>query len=286
VAPKQKLRLVEQARDAGHFVAVTGDGANDAPALKAANIGVAMGRGGTDVARDASDLVISDDNFATIVRGVEQGRIAYDNIRKVIYLLLSTNGAEVFIFVAAVAMGLPLPLLPVQLLWLNLVTEGMQHAALAFEPGERGILERPPRPPREGIFNRLMLSRLLVGSSVMGGVSLAAFWWMLERGWAVEAARNALLLLMVLFENIQIGNSRSETRSGLAISPLSNPLLFFAATFSLGIHALAMHWPPLQNVLGTQPLDPRAWLTLAALSLTVFAAMEMFKAVRAATGAR
>jgi magnesium-transporting ATPase (P-type) len=182
VAPHQKLRIVKAARDAGHFVAVTGDGANDAPALKAANIGVAMGRGGTDVARDASDLVISDDNFATIVRGVEQGRIAYDNIRKVIYLLLSTNGAEVFLFIAAVAIGLPLPLLPVQLLWLNLVTEGMQHVALAFEPGERDILKRKPRPPREPIFNRLMIARLLIGSLVMGGVSLAAFWWMLERG--------------------------------------------------------------------------------------------------------
>jgi len=279
VTPKQKLRLVEQARDAGHFVAVTGDGANDAPALRAANIGVAMGRGGTDVARDASDLVISDDNFATIVRGVEQGRIAYDNIRKVIYLLLSTNGAEVFLAVAAVAIGLPLPLLPVQLLWLNLVTEGMQHVALAFEPGEGGVLRRPPRQPREPIFNRLMLSRLLVGSSVMGGMSLGAFWWMLERGWVVEEARNTLLLLLVLFENVQIGNSRSETRSGLTLSPLRNPILLFAAAFSLVVHVGAMHWGPLRNVLDTAPLELETWLTLAPLALTVFVAMEILKLI-------
>jgi magnesium-transporting ATPase (P-type) len=279
VAPKQKLRLVEQARDAGHFVAVTGDGANDAPALRAANIGVAMGRGGTDVARDASDLVISDDNFATIVRGVEQGRIAYDNIRKVIYLLLSTNGAEVFLAVAAVAIGLPLPLLPVQLLWLNLVTEGMQHVALAFEPGEGGVLNRPPRPPREPIFNQLMLSRLVVGSAVMGGVSLGAFWWMLERGWVVEEARNTLLLLLVLFENVQIGNSRSEMRSGLTLSPLRNPILLFAALFSLLVHVGAMHWGPLRDVLDTAPLELDTWLTLAPLALTVFVAMEIFKLI-------
>jgi magnesium-transporting ATPase (P-type) len=284
VAPHQKLRIVKAARDAGHFVAVTGDGANDAPALKAANIGVAMGRSGTDVARDASDLVISDDNFATIVGGVEQGRIAYNNIRKVIYLMLSTNGAEVVLFITAVAIGLPLPLLPVQLLWLNLVTEAMLHVAMAFEPGEKDVLRRKPRPPREPIFNRLMIARLLIGSLVTGGVSLAAFSWMLERGWATDDARNALLLLMVLFENIQIGNARSETRSGLAISPLSNPLLFFAALCSLGIHALAMHWPPLQQVLNTAPTDGRTWLTLGLLALSVFVAMEVFKLLWAIAG--
>jgi magnesium-transporting ATPase (P-type) len=186
----------------------------------------------------------------------------------------------VFIFVAAVAMGLPLPLLPVQLLWLNLVTEGMQHVALAFEPGAKGrggVLQRPPRQPREPIFNRLMIERLLVGSLVSGGVSLAAFWWMLEHGWALDQARNTLMLLMVLFENIEVGNSRSETRSGLAISPFSNPLLFFAAVFSLGVHVLAMHWDPMQRALSTAPADGRTWLTLALLALTVFIAMEIYK---------
>jgi len=146
-APHQKLRIVGAARDVGHFVAVTGDGANDAPALCAAHIGVAMGRSGTDIARDASDLVVSDDNFATIVAGIEEGRVAYDNIRKVIYFLVSTSGAEVVVVTLAVAFGLPLPLLPVQLLWLNLVTQGMQHVALAFERKEDDILARPPRPP-------------------------------------------------------------------------------------------------------------------------------------------
>jgi magnesium-transporting ATPase (P-type) len=277
VAPHQKLQLVEAAQEAGHFVGVTGDGANDAPALRAANIGVAMGHGGTDVARGAADLVISDDNLATIVAGIEEGRIAYDNIRKVIYLLVSTNGAEVLMAVAAVALGLPLPLLPVQLLWLNLVTEGMQHVALAFEPGEDDVLKRPPRPTRERIFNRLMIERVLVGSGVMAAVSLSAFAWMLSRGWAEAEARNTLLLLMVLFENIQIGNSRSETRSGLLLSPLRSPLLLSAAAVALAVHIVVMQWGPAQAVLRTAPVDLFAWGGLLLLALSVFVAMELHK---------
>lgn len=277
VAPDQKLRIVKAARDAGHFVAVTGDGANDAPALKAANIGVSMGRGGTDVARDASDLVISDDNFATIVGGVEEGRVAYGNIRKVIYLLLATNGAEALMIVGAIAVGLPLPLLPVQLLWLNLATEGLQVVTLAFEPKEPGVLARPPRPPRESIFNRLMVERLLVGSLVSGGVSLAAFWWMIRNGWAVEEARNVLLLLMVLFENVEVGNARSETRSAFLISPLRNRILLGSVVAAMMLHLTAMHWTPLQRVLGTAPVDARTWVTLGLLSLTVLVALEVHK---------
>ncbi len=277
VTPEQKLRIVEAARAAGHFVAVTGDGANDAPALRAASIGVAMGRGGTDVARDASDLVITDDNFATIVNGVVEGRVAYDNIRKVIYLLVSTNGAEVLMAVVAVAIGLPLPLLPVQLLWLNLVTEGMQHVALAFERAEDDVLARRPRRPTEPIFDRLMVERLAVGSAVIGGVSLAAFAWMLQAGWSVEDARNALLLLMVLFENVQVGNSRSETRSLFAIPPWRNPLLLAATAGSFAVHLVAMHWGPLRSVLATSPVSAPTWLALGGLALTVVVAMEAYK---------
>jgi P-type Ca2+ transporter type 2C len=218
VSPRQKLEIVNAAREAGHFVAVTGDGVNDAPALRAANIGVAMGKGGTDVAREAAELVLSDDNFATIVAGIDEGRIAYDNIRKVIYLLVSTGAAELVLVMLSVIVGTPLPLLPVQLLWLNLVTNGIQDVALAFEPGEGDTLRRKPRPPSERIFNQLMIERTLIGAVIIGVVGFATFYWMLNNGWSETSARNGLLLLMVLFENVHIGNCRSETKSALPVS--------------------------------------------------------------------
>jgi magnesium-transporting ATPase (P-type) len=277
VAPHQKLQLVNAAARAGHFVAVTGDGVNDAPALRAANIGVAMGRSGTDVAREASELVVSDDNFATIVAGIEEGRIAYDNVRKVIYLLISTGAAEVVLVGLTLAFGLPLPLLPVQLLWLNLVTNGIQDVALAFEPSEGDVLSRPPRPPRERIFNRLMVERTIVSAVVMGLVAFAAFWWMMGAGWSEPAARNAVLLLMVLFENVHIGNCRSETRSALTLSPLRSPILVAGALIALFIHLGSMHVPLGQRVLGVEPMGLAALVSLWALALTVFVAMEIHK---------
>jgi len=279
VAPRQKLQLVEAARAAGHFVAVTGDGVNDAPALRAANIGVAMGKGGTDVAREAAELVISDDNFATIVSGIEEGRIAYDNVRKVIYLLVSTGAAELLLIGVAFGVGawLPLPLLPVQLLWLNLVTNGIQGVALAFEPGEADILRRNPRRPTEPIFNRLMIERTIVAAVVMAVVGAGAFWWMIREGWSEDAARNALLLLMVLFENVHIGNSRSETQSAFAISPLRSPFLLAGALGALAVHVISMYTPWLQTVLRTEPVSLRVWAAMFALALTVLVAIELHK---------
>ncbi|RUL85716.1 cation-translocating P-type ATPase [Tautonia sociabilis] len=277
VAPRQKLELVEAAREAGHFVAVTGDGVNDAPALRAANIGVAMGRSGTDVAREAAELVISDDNFATIVAGVEEGRVAYDNIRKVIYLLVSAGAAEVLVVGSAMAVGLELPLLAVQLLWLNLVTNGIQGVALAFEPSEGDVLRRPPRPPHEPIFNQLMIERVIVAALVMAVVGFSAYWWMIANGWSAPEARNALLLLMVLFENVHVGNCRSETKSGLWRSPFLSPILLWGVVAALLVHVLAMYYPPARELLEIAPVGPRTWLVLVGLSLTVFLAIELHK---------
>jgi magnesium-transporting ATPase (P-type) len=277
VAPHQKLELVNAARRLGHFVAVTGDGVNDAPALRHANIGVAMGRSGTDVAREAAQLVISDDNFATIVAGVEEGRVAYDNVRKVIFLLLSGGAAEVVALGLAVTAGLPLPLLPVQLLWLNLLTNGLQGVALAFEPSEGDVLRRPPRPPREPIFNRLMVERTLLSALVMGGVGFGVYWWAIRSGWSESAARNALLVLMVLFLNVHIGNSRSETKSAFGLSPLRVPLLFATAVGTLLLQVAAMYLPVGRAVLQTEPVSAGTWAALFALSLTVFVALELHK---------
>ncbi|MHC4940135.1 MAG: cation-translocating P-type ATPase [Planctomycetota bacterium] len=277
VSPHQKLDIVQAARQGGDFVAVTGDGVNDAAALRAANIGVAMGREGTDVAREAAELVLSDDNFATIAAGVEEGRVAYDNVRKVIYLLVSTGAAEVLLVLLAVATGFPLPLLPVQLLWLNLVTNGIQDVALAFEKKEHDVLSRPPRPPTERIFNRLMIERTIVGAVVIGGVGFCAFFWMIRAGWTEAAARNALLLLMVLFENVHIGNCRSETVSAFRISPLRSPVLLIGTATAFLIHVAAMHVPALQGILGTQPVDLATWAMLILLALSATVALELHK---------
>ncbi|HVS14020.1 MAG TPA: HAD-IC family P-type ATPase [Thermoanaerobaculia bacterium] len=284
--PRQKLDLVEAARQLGHFVAVTGDGVNDAPALRQANIGVAMGRSGTDVAREAAELVITDDNFATIVAGIEEGRVAYDNVRKVVYLLVSTGAAEVLLLGLAVLTGWPhtteagsiLPLLPVQILWLNLVTNGIQDVALAFEPSEGEVLRRPPRPPGQRVFDRLMVERTLVAAVVMAGVGFTAFNWMVSvAGWSESQSRNALLLLMVLFQNLHIGNCRSETQSAFRLSPLTSPILLAGTLVAFSIHMLAMQVPLAQRILGVEPVGLRTIAALFALAVTIVIAMELHK---------
>ncbi|MFZ9792571.1 MAG: cation-translocating P-type ATPase [Gemmataceae bacterium] len=281
VTPRQKLEIVNAARDAGHFVAVTGDGVNDAPALRAANIGVAMGKSGTDVAREAAELVISDDNFATIVGGIEEGRVAYDNIRKVIFLLVSSGAAEVVLMGLAIFTGMPyLPLLPVQLLWLNLVTNGIQDVALAFEPNEGDVLKRKPRPPRERIFNQLMIERTAITALLMGVISYLTFRWLLPSEPTesdVVATRNSLLLLLVLFENIHLGNCRSETKSVFMLSPLRSPVLLVGTVTAFLVHVAAMYLPLGQAVLGTVPVPPIRWLLLFALAFIILPAIELHK---------
>lgn len=277
VSPRQKLSIVNAAREAGHFVAVTGDGANDAPALQVANIGVAMGKSGTDVAREAAELVISDDNFRSIVSGIEEGRIAYDNIRKVTFLLVSLGAAELLMVLLAVITGHPIPLLPVQLLWLNLVTDGIQSVALAFEPGEGDSLKHPPRPPSEPIFNRLMIERMVIAVLTVGIGGFCVFSFALRSGWNVDQARNLLLLVMVLFENFHVGNCRSETKSAFALSPLRSPLLFYGTIAAFLIHILAMYVPFLQNILGTEPLSFQGWTTAVIVALLIIPVMELHK---------
>jgi magnesium-transporting ATPase (P-type) len=277
VTPEQKLAIVDAAQAAGHFVAVTGDGVNDAPALRRANIGIAMGRTGTDVARDAADLVLSDDNFATIVAGVEEGRIAYRNIRSVVYLLTAAGIAEVLTVGLAVLAGLPLPLLPVQLLWLNLVTNGVQDVGLAFERGTGDELRVPPRPTREPIFNRLMIQRGVLAGLWMSALGLALYVWMLNSGRPLDEARNGLLLLMVLLQNIDAVNARSETTSVLRLPLSNNPVLLAGIGMALGLHVAAMYIPWLQSVLAVRPPSGFDWQLLPALAVSLLVLMEAQK---------
>ena len=277
IEPRQKLAIVESLQRNGHYVAVSGDGANDAPALRAAHVGVAMGKTGTDVARETADIIITDDNFASIVAGVEEGRIAYANVRKVIFLLISTGAAELVLFMLTLLTALPLPLLPVQLLWLNLVTNGIQDVALAFEPGEGHELQHPPRPPGENIFNRLMIERVVISALVIGITAFVLFQSLLAQGYAIDSARNITLLLMVLFENVHVFNSRSEIRSVFNHNPLRNPILLFGTLTAQVIHIAAMYTPWLNLVLRIQPVTLPQWLELLGLALTVLAAMELHK---------
>lgn len=277
VEPQQKLDIVQSLQRGGHFVAVTGDGANDAPALRSAHVGVAMGKSGTDVARETADMILADDNFASIVAGIEEGRIAYANVRKVILLLLTTGAGELILFSLSLLAGLPLPLTAVQLLWLNLVTNGIQDVALAFEPGEGDELQRPPRSPKEAVFNRLMIERVLVISIVIGVVAFLTFDWLLSRGYSVEAARNGVLLLMVLFENVHVFNSRSETGSAFANNPLRNRFLLFGTIAAQLIHIGAMYTPGLREVLEVESVTLDFWVTLVSLSLLALLASEIHK---------
>ncbi|TIX03315.1 MAG: HAD family hydrolase, partial [Mesorhizobium sp.] len=277
VDPAQKLSIVLSLSRNGHFVAVTGDGVNDAPALKHAHVGVAMGRAGTDVAKESADIVVTDDNFASIVNGILEGRVAYANIRKVVFMLVSTGAAEVVLFLLAMPMGLPMPLLAVQLLWLNLVTNGIQDVALAAEAAEGDELRYAPRRPNEPILDRLMIRRIWHSVLVMGVGGFAVFYWLLQQGYPEEQARNLLLLLFVLFENFQTFNSRSEHLSVFRQRLFANPLLVLGVLGAQALHIGAMYIPGLSDTLQITPVSLREWGMLLLLAATLLVGMEFEK---------
>jgi len=286
IEPTQKEAIVDSLQRAGHFVAVTGDGVNDAPAMKHAHAGVAMGKRGTDVAKETADLIITDDRFASLVDGIEQGRIVYNNIRKVIALLIATGFSALLLFFLTVLAGLPMPLTAVQLLWLNLVANGLQDVALAFEPKEGHELDRPPRDPAEPIFERHILEHVLVIGGTMGVLAFAVYWSALAHASDAEHARNLTLMLMVLFGNIHALSARSETRSLFTISFFANPLLVLAVPLAQGLHIAAMYLPGLSGVLSLVPVTLAEWGTLAGVALLLLAVEEGHKAIVRARLAR
>jgi len=280
VAPAQKLQIVQAFQQLGEYVAVTGDGVNDAPALKFANIGISMGRSGTDVAKESADLILTDDAFPSIVNGIEEGRRAYDNIRKVVHLLISTGFAEIILVLLSLIFSTPVPLLPIHLLWLNLVTNGIQDVALGLEKAEPGILNRPPRSPNEAIFNTVMIKRIAVGGLYMGIIAFGLFYYLLNAGYETDSARNLTLMLMVLFENVHVFNSRSEHLPLFKINHLQNPLLILSVIAAQSVHTAALHIPFTQNLLSVEPVPIKVWDELLLLAFGLILVMEFEKFVR------
>lgn len=280
VNPTQKLEIVDVLIRNGEFIAVTGDGVNDAPALKRANIGVSMGSG-TDVAKEVGSMIVVDDNFSSIVAGIEEGRFAYDNVRKVIYLLISTGAAEIILFLASILAGLPLPLVAVQLLWLNLVTNGIQDVALAFEGGEPGTMKRLPRKPTEKIFNPLMINQTIVSGATMG-IIVFGFWYFMTNYSGINEfhARNLTLLLMVFLQNFHVFNARSERISAFKVPLKRNIILVFGVLAAQGIHILCMHIPAMQNILRIEPITFKEWSYVLALAIPMIVVMEIFKLIK------
>lgn len=280
VSPQHKLMIVQQLVKHGEVVSVTGDGVNDAPALKAAHIGVAMGKEGTDVAKEASDMILTDDNFASIFGAVEEGRIVYDNIKKVTLFLVSCGFGELITILVTILMGLPLPYIPAQILWLNLVTNGFQDVALAFEPGEEGILKRKPRPIKEGILSTLMVQRTLLMGTILAIGTLYIFIERLNAGVSVEGARTAALTTMVFFQFFQAYNCRSETQSIFKMGLRSNPFLLFSIMAALFAQLAVIYVPALQWIFRTEAISMTGWIDIIAVSLSIVIAVEIDKWMR------
>ncbi len=275
VTPEHKLKIVEALQKRGHIVAMTGDGVNDAPALKRADIGVAMGITGTDVAKEAASMVLQDDNFATIVAAVEEGRVIYGNIRKFIKFLMATNSGELWLMLLAPLFGMPLPLLPLQILWVNLVTDGLPALALGFEPAERATMQRPPYPPDEGIFARRLGWHILWVGLLMAAITLGVGYWYWSHGW--PEWQTMVFLTLTFTQMAHVLAVRSEHDSLFRIGLLSNKALLAAVTLTIGLQLAVVYLPFLQGFFSTLTLSVGDLALSIALSSLVFWAVELEK---------
>jgi len=273
--PAQKIRIVKALQARGEYVAMTGDGVNDAPALRQADIGVAMGRNGTDVAREASDMILLDDNFATIVAAISGGRHIYDNIRRFIRYMLTTNFAEVLVIMLAPFLGLPLPLLPIQILWINLVTDGMPGLALTLEPPERNLMQRLPRPPGETLFAQGLWQKVLCTGLLMALLVLGIQYWSIH-----HSGSHWQTMVFTALTFTQLGNVlviRSDRESLLRIGVTSNPVLLGCVVFTIVLHLLLVYLPWFNSVFSTEPLTLPELLLCGAVAVMVMLAVEVEK---------
>lgn len=278
VSPEHKLRLVRALQERGEVVVMTGDGVNDAPALKRADVGVAMGITGTEAAKEAAEMVLTDDNFASIINAVEEGRTVYDNLRKTLLFIMPTNGGQAFTLVAAIALGMVLPILPVQILWVNMVTAVTLALALAFEPAEENVMRRPPRDPRAPIFPPYFLWRTVLVTIFLTAGTLGMFHWEQMQGASIEAARTAAVTTLVMFEAVYLLNSRKlldpcwphRMLTGNRYIPLMIALVML-------LQMLYIYAPFMQTLFHSEPLTASAWLRIVAIALSVYVLVELEK---------
>jgi Ca2+-transporting ATPase len=284
VAPEQKLLIVKALQDKGQFVAMTGDGVNDAPALKRADIGVAMGITGTDVSKEASHMILLDDNFATIIKAVREGRRIFDNIRKFIKYTMTSNSGEICTIFLAPFLGLPIPLLPIHILWINLVTDGVPGLALAAEPGEKNIMSRPPRSPKESIFAKGLGVHIVWVGLLMAAVAIMTQAWFI--GGSQTHWQTMVFTVLCLSQMGHVLAIRSEQESFFRQGALSNKPLLGAVLLTLALQMATIYVPFLNPIFKTQPLTAGELAATLGLSTVVFLAVELEKAIkRSRTGA-
>ena len=278
VDPAQKIHIVEALQAQGEFVAMTGDGVNDAPALRRANIGVAMGKKGTDAAREAADMVLLDDNFTTIVRAVREGRRIFDNILKFVRYTMTSNAGEIFTMLFAPLLGLPIPLLPIHILWINLVTDGLPGLALAAEPAEKDVMRRPPRPPEQRIFTGPMLQRIFWVGLLIGGLSIAGQAWSFHGGsgnW-----QTVVFTVLTLSQLVNVLVIRSESESVFSKQFLGNRPVLAAVALTLLLQLVVIYWAPMQVLFNTAPLTAAELAMCTLLPLVVLIVGEIEKGIR------
>ncbi len=279
VAPEHKVRIVKAWQSHDEVVAMTGDGVNDAPALKQADIGAAMGIVGTDVAKGASDMVLTDDNFATIVAAVEEGRRIYDNILKAVQFLLSTNIGEIFLLLVTSIFNLGTPLLPIHILWVNLVTDSLPALALSVDPAEEGIMNRKPRNSKKGFMTNGMIWRVMYQGIMIGAIPLAAFLiGLYEQGLAL--GQTMAFATLMFAQLVHVRNLHSNTRSSLAISPLKNKPLIGAIIASAGLALIVLLIPPVRDAFSLVELDRNHWIAVLLMSLIPIGVVDLFKLFR------
>ncbi len=277
--PENKLRIVTLLQQLGHVVGMTGDGVNDAPALKQADIGIAMGKRGTDVAKGAADMILTDDNFASIIGAVEEGRRQYDNIQKFVRYLLSSNTGEVLAILVNILLGGPLILLPVQILWMNLVTDGMTAVALGLEPAEKGVMQRPPRPVRQPILDRGGILMIALLGGYIGLSTLWLFHHYIREGTEAEIllAQTVAFTGIIVLEKLNVFNFRALREPMAVIGLFSNPWVLIAWSLTIALQVCAVYVPFLQSALHTVPLGWADWGLIFAVAVPIFALTELYK---------